>query len=152
MLDSASRQSVTNLLYCHVAEAQKVMASVKVKRTHLSLEKKIEVIKYARNHPGTSVRAIAEAIGSIGKTQVSEILKKKDTILSAYESNASTSKKCRVSKFADVNEALYDWYKMACSKSIYPSGPQLTAKAKLAWASLLKGAVAGSADGKLDIM
>ena len=30
MLDSASRQSVTNLLYCHVAEAQKVMASVKV--------------------------------------------------------------------------------------------------------------------------
>ena len=35
-----------------------------------------------------------------------------------------------MSKFADVNEALYDWYKMACSKSIYPSGPQLTAKAK----------------------
>ena len=42
--------------------------------------------------------------------QVSEVLKNKESILAAYESNASTSKKCQVSKFSDVNERLYEWY------------------------------------------
>ena len=51
-------------------------------------------------------------------------------MLAVYESNASTSKKCRLSKFSDVNEQLYEWYTMACSKNIYPGGPQLIAKAK----------------------
>ena len=99
------------------------------KRTHLSLEKKTEVIKYAKDNSGVCVRAVAETFG-IGKTQVSEILKNKESILAAYESNASTIKKCRVSKFSDVNERLYEWYTMACSKNIYPGGPQLVAKAK----------------------
>ena len=76
----------------------------KQKRTHLSLVKKVEVIKY-----GASVRAIAEAMGNIGKTQVADILKQKESILVAYESNASTSKKSRASKFYDVDEALYEW-------------------------------------------
>ena len=39
-------------------------------------------------------------------------------------------KKRRISKFSDVNEALYLWYCMACSKNIYPCGPQLSTKAK----------------------
>ena len=62
------------------------------------------MIKY-----GVSVRAIAEAMGNIGKTQVADILKQKESILVAYESNASTSKKSRASKFSDVDEALYEW-------------------------------------------
>ena len=99
------------------------------KRTHLSIEKKAEVIKYAKDHTGVGIRALAESFG-IGKTQVSGILKNKETILAAYESNASTSKKPRLSKYSDVNEKLYEWYTMACSKNIYPGGPQLTAKAK----------------------
>ena len=57
---------------------------------------------------------------------MSVILKEKESILTVYESNASTNKKCRVSKFSDVNEALYEWYTMAC----YPGGPQLIANAK----------------------
>ena len=50
--------------------------------------------------------------------------------MAAFEANVSTHKKCRVSKFSDINEALYDWYNMATSKNIYPGGPQLIAKAK----------------------
>ena len=64
--------------------------------------------------------------------KVSNILKSKEStcILAAYESNTSTSKKCRVSKFSDVNERLYEWYSMACSKNTYPGAPQLVVKAK----------------------
>ena len=29
-----------------------------------------------------------------------------------------------------VNEALYQWYKIACSKDVYPCGPQLAEKAR----------------------
>ena len=50
--------------------------------------------------------------------------------MAGFEANVSTHKKCRVSKFSDINEALYDWYNMATSKNIYPGGPQLIAKAK----------------------
>ena len=58
------------------------------------------------------------------------MLKNKESILASYESNASTSKQGRTSKFSDVNEALYQWYCLACSKNICPSGPQLVEKAK----------------------
>ena len=95
----------------------------------MSIEKKAEVIKYAKDHTGIGVRVLVESCG-IGKMQVSEILKNKETILAVCESNASTSKKPQLSKYSDVNEKLYKWYTMACSKNIYPGGPQLIAKAK----------------------
>ena len=98
-------------------------------RIHLSLEKKVEVIKEAKNYPGMTLRSLAERF-NCGKTQISYILKKKQSILASYESNASTSKHGRTSKFSDMNEALYQWYCLACSKNIYPTGPQLVEKAK----------------------
>lgn len=104
------------------------MATAK-KRVHLSIDKKVEVIKYAADHPGVGVRAIGEQF-KIGKTQVSDILKNKDSIQTAFESNLATHQKPRNSKFSSVNEALYEWFRMACAKNIYPSGPQLIAKAK----------------------
>ena len=36
----------------------------------------------------------------------------------------------RSSEYAEVNELLYEWYKLACSKNIFPGGAQLTEKAK----------------------
>ena len=69
------------------------------------------------------------------------ILKNKDSILAAFEANVSTHKKCRVSKFSDINEAMYDWYTMAVSKKMYPDGLQLLfVRASL----ILKVVVAGS--------
>lgn len=105
------------------------MASSSKKRVHLSLETKVKVINQAKSDSQVTVRSLAETFGC-GRTQISDILKNKESILLAYESNASTCKKRRASKFGDVNEALYQWYRMACSKNIYPCGPQLCAKAK----------------------
>ena len=42
------------------------------KRTHLSIEKKVEVIKYTKDHSGIGVRALTESFG-IGKMQAKEI-------------------------------------------------------------------------------
>ena len=58
--------------------------------------------------------------------------KDKESILSLFESNSSgnrvhTSKAPRMSEYAKVNEALYDWYVLAISKNIFP---QLVEKAK----------------------
>ena len=55
--------------------------------------------------------------------------------MSIYEANTSgsgvhTNKTSRTSEYAEVNEALYNWYTLACSKNIFPAGPQLTEKAK----------------------
>ena len=36
----------------------------------------------------------------------------------------------RSSEYAEVNKALYDWYTLACSKNIFPCGPQLIEKAR----------------------
>ena len=54
------------------------MATAK-KRVHLTIDKKVEVIKYAADHPGIGIRAIGEHF-KVGKTQVSDILKNKDSI------------------------------------------------------------------------
>lgn len=76
--------------------------ATKRKRQYSTIEDKIKIISYAEQHPKLGVRAIAEA-HSIGKTQVSEILQNKSSITSAFESNSSTHKKCRLSKYSDVN-------------------------------------------------
>ena len=72
---------------------------------HLSIDKKVKVIKYAADHPGVGVRAIGEQF-KVSKTQVCDILKNKESIQMAFESNVPTHQKPRNSKFASVNEAL----------------------------------------------
>ena len=103
-------------------------------RNYLTLEKKIELIKHFQNNPGTSIRALGELF-NCGKTQVGRILKSKESLLALYESNAPasrvhTSMIQRQSEFEEVNKALYEWYTLACSKNIYPGGPQLSEKAR----------------------
>lgn len=62
------------------------------------------------------------------------MLKNKERLLEMFESNKSKSMintgTPRTSEFSEVNKALYEWYKIVCSKNIYPGGPQLTEKAK----------------------
>ena len=41
------------------------------KRNYLSLEKKVEVIKYLQENPGTSIRALVEKFGC-GRTQIAK--------------------------------------------------------------------------------
>ena len=52
-----------------------------------------------------------------------------------YETNASgeiyhTRKRIRNSKFGEMNHLLYQWYRKAVSRNIYPDGPLLKEKAK----------------------
>jgi hypothetical protein len=68
----------------------------------LSLEKKVEIICKCKDNRGIGVRALAD-IFRCSKTQIAAI----ESILAYYESNASTSKKSRASKFVDINEAFY---------------------------------------------
>ena len=77
-----------------------VSSSSTRKRTHLSLEKKVEIVSKPKDNPGIGMRALADIFSC-------SILKQKESILASYESNASTSKKSRASKFLDINEALY---------------------------------------------
>ena len=63
------------------------------------------------------------------------VLKSKESILELYKANASSEsvssrKRARSCEFMDINEALPKLYLLACSKNIYPAGPQLCVKAK----------------------
>ena len=71
-----------------------VSSSSTRKRTHLSLEKKVENISKSKDNPGIGVRALAD-IFSCSKTQIAAILKQKESILASYESSASISKKIK---------------------------------------------------------
>ena len=45
-----------------------------------------------------------------------------------HEVMCQVQKRNRVSQYADVNSALYQWYTIATSKNIYPNGMQLIAQ------------------------
>jgi len=71
----------------------------------------VAVIKYAGKHLGIGLRELAEVF-KFGKTQVGQILKNKESLLSMYESNSSGSRihtglSCP-SELAEVNKALYE--------------------------------------------
>ena len=117
-------------------------ASSSKPRKHLTLKEKVEVIHMSQKSLKPSLREFGEAF-SCGKTQISYILKAKDSVMSLYEANRSddlqlTRKRARTSEYADVNDTLYQWYLLACSKNIYPAGPQLSEKAKEIAATLGK--------------
>ena len=123
-------------------------AKASKKKKYLELKKKVEVIKTLQKNPRISIRALGEMF-QCGKSQIAHILKNKESLLSMFESNASenrahTSKTPRKSKYMEVNKALYEWYTLACSKNIYPGGPQLTEKAKQIAACLGKSNFKGS--------
>ena len=89
------------------------------------------MINAAQKNPGVNVCSLAEQV-QCGKTEAAEILKKKKSLLSMYEANFSTvqAKISRTSQYFEIKVALFDWFKLACSKNIYPGGPQLVEKAR----------------------
>ena len=48
-------------------------------RHYLTLEKKVELIKFFQKNPGTSVRSLGEQFGC-GRTQVGKILKSRESL------------------------------------------------------------------------
>ena len=123
----------------------------------------MEVVKHLQKNPGTSVRTLGEIFGC-GITQIAQILKKKEIILSIYQANTCISgsrihtSKSHTSEYVKVNHTLYKWFTLACSKNIYPEGPELIEKTKKIAEKLgklnqnLRAHVDGCTNGKRDTL
>ncbi|KAI6655723.1 Tigger transposable element-derived protein 4-like [Oopsacas minuta] len=90
---------------------------------------RVNLIKTREKNLGIKMAALEEIFGC-GRTQISKILRNKDSIMSLYLKNvpgsrALTGKMERISKYTEINGLLYEWYTLACSKKIFPGGPQL---------------------------
>ena len=93
-------------------------------RVELPLLKKIELIKQAETLLKPSLKTLGEKFG-IGKTTVSDILKRKSAHNEEYERNSSGAK-CRVvstSKYGNLNELVWKWFCQARAKNIPIFGP-----------------------------
>ena len=79
---------------------------------------------YVKDHPSAGYRKVVENL-NIGQTQAQKILKERDAIL-ATQSQMSRRDS---TKYANVNEALWDWYVMCRSSNIPVSRMQLQMEA-----------------------
>ena len=102
------------------------------KRNCLSLQQRVEVINYAKNHPNEGYRKVAETF-RIGRTQAQKILKEREEILARYENNQVqwSKKRVRSAKYSDVNEALWEWYTLCRESNIPVVGTMLQEEALL---------------------
>ena len=80
-----------------------------------------------------SVRKMAEVF-KCGKKQISTLLKNKRAIKVLYELNDSIDihqarKRNHSSKYADINDALFQWYEMCTKRNIYSDGSFIVEKA-----------------------
>ena len=64
-------------------------------RSCLSLSERVEIIKFAEQNPSWGYRKLADKFG-VGKTQIQKVLKSKEEITTAFESNISSGdRKCQ---------------------------------------------------------
>ena len=111
--------------------SKKQKKNVKSVRSCLPMDKRVEIINFAEKNPSFGYRKIESAF-SVGRTQVQSIIKKKEEMLTAYQSNLSKGqkqKRQRTGKFSDVNQALWDWYTLCRSSNIPVSGTMLQEEA-----------------------
>ena len=107
------------------------MAEKQVQKNTLSLGNRVEVIDYAKKNPGVGTRRIAE-IFKCGRTQVQAILKTKESIIADFETNAPASRKCsHGTRYQNVDDAVYEWYRLAREQLVPVPGPMLQAEALL---------------------
>lgn len=100
-----------------------------MKRNQISFDKKLEVIKAVEAKKGTKVE-IAK-LYDIPKTTLSTILKNKAKILSASQTKKHNRvrKRVRLSRWPDLEKALFLWLKEVRSKNLPVSGPLFKEKA-----------------------
>ena len=96
-------------------------------RNSLTLERKHEIIQFAKDNPTWGYRKRPKEFG-VGKTQT--ITKEKQEILEAYENNQRKGlKRQRSGRYADVNEAVWQWYCLCRSSNIPVSGTMIQEEA-----------------------
>lgn len=102
---------------------------MKSSRVHLSLKDKIEIINVSAREK-SSVRELATRF-KIGKTQVSDILKKKNELLDkwSHHGNIHTQKSFPKTIGLDIDNLTYEWFCRARAAKIPMSGPLIREKA-----------------------
>ncbi|XP_071508679.1 tigger transposable element-derived protein 4-like [Diadema antillarum] len=104
-------------------------------RHQLSLEKKMEVIRM-HDKDKLSARTIAERLSSqghcCGRTQIQNILKRKQEWIEVFERNVPLDRKRKNRKTAndELNAILYEWFKDCTARLLPVSGPLLQQKAR----------------------
>lgn len=109
----------------------------KRRRRELNLSEKIKLIREAESST-KPLKTLAETYG-IGKSTVSDIIKKKSNYVAQYEANADSTRQRfkQTLKFQDINSLTWDWFQHAKASKIPISGPLLQEKALL-FASILQ--------------
>lgn len=99
-------------------------------RTILTLTEKVQILHDWESGTETSQRKLANKY-NISKTAVSDMIKNRNLLLQQYEINANTKRKRfnTTSKYADVNEIVWQWFKVARESGIQMSGPMIQEKA-----------------------
>lgn len=101
-------------------------------RKALTLKEKIDVIRYRDANKDCSVRALAGKF-KIGKTQVSEILKKRNELLHLYSQSSTNEKMCKLQRtgLSDIiDKTVLEWFNRVRSQNVPVSGPMLQEKAQ----------------------
>ncbi|XP_021378894.1 uncharacterized protein LOC110466609 isoform X2 [Mizuhopecten yessoensis] len=98
-------------------------AQKKKTRMELPLEKKIELIREYKKSPKPRQKAFAMKYG-LGRSTVSDILKKSDFYMKQYEENADLNKRRfhNSCKFEQLNRFMWSWYLEARARGIPVSG------------------------------
>lgn len=108
------------------------MSSNKRKKTFLSLEEKIKVLKL--NDGGKSARVIATELG-VGKTQIQTIIKNKEEIMAHFAAGSSADRKilsaARRLKWPELDKKVYEWFKNMRAHNLPISGRLLQEQARL---------------------
>lgn len=99
-------------------------------RTTLLLPEKIQIIQDYESGVTTSQRKLADKY-NISKSAVADMLKNRQLLKEHYELNANTKRKRfnTNSKFADINEVVWQWFRTARDNGIQMSGPMIQEKA-----------------------
>ena len=94
-------------------------------RNNLDQVKKVEVI-HMYEKGSKSQQAIATEFG-VGKTQISNILKRRREYLDEYEANGPSTKKrnCRKTGNEEINKLCWAWFTDKVSRGSAVSGPLL---------------------------
>ena len=102
----------------------------KRRRVELSLDDKVKIINKYKSLPKPTLQSLSDSFG-IGKSTVSNIIKKRDTYKSQYENNANGSKRRfnNACKFDRLNKLVWQWFCQARAKNIPVSGPIIQEKA-----------------------
>jgi energy-converting hydrogenase A subunit M len=86
----------------------------KRRRVELTLQDKINLIKESESFPKPSQKSLSKNF-EVGKTTVSDILKRKSEYLANFESNENVQKFRfgNKSKHDNLNDLMWDWFRQA---------------------------------------